>query len=261
MNSNYENINLSKIDSSIILELNRPKQMNALSLELFKELNSALDMIEKDSSIRGMIVAGAGDRAFAAGADIKAMYAMSPDEGFDFARLAQATFNRIENLSIPVIACVDGVALGGGCELAMSTDFIYATEHSRFGQPEVSIGLIPCFGGCVRLPRYVGLSQAKKLIMTGEMLNAAQAETLGLVLETFPSNDEMIQSALALLAKISVNSSNAIALSKNAINAGIEGGSERGMITEQINFKKSFEHPHKEQGLGAFIRKEPICFD
>lgn len=248
-----------KIENRILkIELNRLDKMNALSFELFQELEKVFDSLE-GKSIMGAYIASNHSKAFCAGADIKAMNAMSPDEGKEFARYAQKVLNKIESSPIPVIAAVDGIALGGGCELAMACDFIFATENAKFGQPEVSLGLIPCFGGCLRLPKYIGKAKAKELIYTGKIIVANEAKEFGLVNKVVKDKKELEKAVLATFQDMKMKSKNAISLCKEVLNC-LDLEDNQVLEQEAKLFKKSFNHEDKKIGIGAFLKKEKPKF-
>ncbi|MGH7479974.1 MAG: enoyl-CoA hydratase/isomerase family protein, partial [Candidatus Methylomirabilales bacterium] len=195
------------------ITLNRPKVMNALSLALLRELLQAATRAEGNPAIRALILTGAGEKAFAAGADIAAFKDMGAGEALGFLKEAQAVMNRIERLKKPVLAAVNGYALGAGCELAMACDMIYAAETAKFGLPEVNLGIIPGAGGTQRLPRRVGGARAKELIYTGEMIDAQEAYRIGLVNRLFPAR-ELMAGTRKLAEKIALKGAGAIASAK-----------------------------------------------
>ena len=182
----YENILFNVEGNVAVLKFNRPKALNAINPDVFADVNDALDKVESDPNIKVLVFTGEGDKAFVAGADIKHMLDLSPLQAKKFSRDGQDLLFRIEELHIPVIACVNGFALGGGCEIAMACDFIYASEKAKFGQPEITLGVIPGFGGTQRLARLIGNNMAKELCMTGGMIKAEEAKNLGLVNKVFP---------------------------------------------------------------------------
>ncbi len=198
----FKTLRIDRSEFILTVTIDRPDKHNALSTVVLTELAELFTKLPGRSEVRGIVITGAGDRAFVAGADIKDMSAMSVEQGIAFGRLGQEVTELIEALPIPVIACVNGFALGGGCELAMAADFIYATEAAAFGQPEVSLGLIPGFGGCVRLIRLVGPGRAKELIYTGRSVDAAEALRIGLVNRVFATRREMMAAAAESLALI-----------------------------------------------------------
>ncbi len=201
---NYENILFEIHDGVGVLTFNRPKVLNALSHSTLDEVADVIGRAALEDAIRVLVFTGAGDKAFVAGADINEFTRLNPLSARFFAEKGQRIFFDIEQLPKPVIACVNGFALGGGCEIAMSCDFIYASDKARFGQPEVNLGLIPGFGGTQRLSRLVGRARAKELCMTGEMIDAQQAKDLGLVAKVFPADqlfDETMKVARTLASK------------------------------------------------------------
>lgn len=231
--------------------INRPEKLNALSEEVFFELREVLVRLD----VRGLLLTGAGEKAFVAGADIKAMSQMTPDRGEAFAKLAQETTELIEGLPYPAIACVNGYALGGGCELAMACDFIYATKNSVFGQPEVSLGLIPGFGGCVRLPRYIGLGRAKEMIYTGRKISALEALNMGLVNAIFPKKTLMFDAAMETLEEIATKYPGAVANSKRVINTAFGKTTKDALLIELEGFREAFESDEKCKGVHTFVTK------
>src|SRR6185437_3387252 len=203
----YENLLLEISDGVAVLTLNRPKVLNALNAALLAELDAALDALAADLSVRAIILTGAGEKAFAAGADIQELASLSADEGQMLAERGQSIFGKLERLGKPVIAAINGFALGGGCELALAASIRIAGEGARLGQPEVKLGLIPGYGGSQRLPRLVGKGAALKLLLTGEMIPAAEALRIGLVEEVVPAADllpraKSLASAIAAAAPI-----------------------------------------------------------
>lgn len=252
---NFETLLLETINHTLVITINRPDKLNALSEKVFAELKFLLVQIPQLENIHGVILTGAGEKSFIAGADIKAMSAMTPEQGEQFAGRAQAVTEMFEALSVPVIACVNGYALGGGCEMAMSCDFIFATENATFGQPEVNLGLIPGFGGCVRLSRYVGSGMAKQMIYTGEQISAARAQRLGLVNELFATKSEMISAAIKMIEQIATKSPFAVAICKKVITQSVGLNTHEALAVERIGFRAVFEHPEKSVGVSAFLEK------
>ena len=238
MRNDFETI-LFEIKNSIgFLTINREKKLNALNSQVLGELDLLLKNF--DHTLKGLIITGAGERAFIAGADISQMAEYNSKQAEEFAKKGQELFNLFENLNCPVIACVDGFALGGGCELAMSADFIFATQKAIFAQPEVRLGIIPGFGGTVRLSRYVGAQKAKEIIYSGRNIKAQEALELGLVFQLFVSKEEMLRQAESLLTSFDVNSSHAIALSKKAINQAEGKPFEQRLNIEREKFADCF---------------------
>lgn len=251
-------IQTERIQNTLLITINRPDKLNALSPQVVTDLSLALANTPK--GVRGIVVTGAGTRAFVAGADIAEMNRMTPEEGEAFAFSAQALTEQIETHPLPVIAAVNGFALGGGCELALSCDFIFATENAVFGQPEVNLGLIPGFGGCVRLQRRIGAPLAKELIYTARSLSAAEALQAGLVNRVLKDKNAALSAAFQVVEDISARSANAVRLCKEAIT-----DTETLKIREALNlernlFRAAFEHPDKNEGVAAFVQKRPATF-
>jgi enoyl-CoA hydratase len=257
----FKFLNITQKDEITYIELNRPEKYNALSVELFKELRAVLNQINGHHlKTRGVVLSGAGEKAFAAGADIKEMSYMNPIQADSFSALAQDVTLLIEDLPVPVIAAVDGHALGGGCELALACDFIYATEKSTFGQPEVSLGLIPGFGGCIRFVRALGLALAKEYIYSARKIPAQKALELKLVNKVLTNRAQLIQACEDTLKEIFNNSQSAVAYSKMVINSSLGLDTQEGLKIERNAFSKIFNHPEKTEGVSAFLEKRPARF-
>jgi enoyl-CoA hydratase len=207
-----------------------------------------------------LIVTGAGDKAFVAGADIAAMSAMSPDEAAAFARLGQATFAALEALRMPVIAAVNGFALGGGCELALACDFIYASDKAKLGQPEVKLGILPGFGGTQRLARRVGLGMARELIYSGRMIGPEEALRIGLVNAVVPRR-ELVDRVLEVAKTIASVGPGAVAAAKRVMNEGVDRPLRDAIELEAIAFGKCFELHDQREGMGAFLEKREPKFE
>jgi enoyl-CoA hydratase len=250
----YQNILFTMEGEIAIIKINRPKAMNALNAEVLAELNAALDQVETEAKAKVLILAGEGDKAFVAGADIGFMSTMTPLEALHFSQLGQGVMFHLENLPIPVIACVNGYALGGGTELAMACDFIYASENSKFGQPEIGLGLIPGFGGTQRLPRLVGKSKAKEMCMTGEMINAQEAKEIGLVNKILAADKlwaETVKTAQILASKGRV----ALRAVKRCIDRGYDVDRRTGCFMEADSFGLNMASADAKEGMGAFLEK------
>jgi enoyl-CoA hydratase len=258
---NDENVQL-KIEGKIAtMTLNRPEKLNVLSTELLMELREHLQSLEKTTTaIRGLILIGQGGRAFSAGGDIKLMDQLGPQGGENLSLLAQSVTLMIENLPIPVMACVDGFALGGGCELAISCDFIYATKSSQFGQPETKIGLIPGFGGCARLMKIIGPAAAKEMIYTGRSIPAEEAYRLGLVNQVFETREALVSAAIETINQIAANSTQAVASAKKTLNQVQDQSIEVALSIERKQYGRLFDHPEKTEGLQAFLQKRAAKF-
>lgn len=237
-----------------IIRFNRPKALNAINTGVITEVNDALEKIKLDTSIKVLILTGEGDKAFVAGADIATMRDYTPLEGKYFSAQGHELLFRLESLPIPVIACVNGFALGGGCELAMACDFIYAADSAKFGQPEINLGIIPGFGGTQRLARLVGKSRAKELCMTGVMMRAQEAKEIGLVNKVFPKEElweETIKVAKLLAAKGKVS----IRAVKETIDRGYDQDLRTGCHMESEAFGMCMASPDAREGMGAFLEK------
>jgi enoyl-CoA hydratase len=250
----YNNI-LFEIQGDIaILKFNRPKALNAINPDVFREMNDAIDRIEKDPSVKAMILTGEGDKAFVAGADINYMATLSPLQAKEFSRNGQELLFRLGNLPVPVIACVNGFALGGGTEIAVACDFIYASENAKFGQLEINLGLIPGFGGTQRLSRLVGKAWAKEICLTGMMISASEALEMGLVNKVFPQDrlwEETMKTA-RLMAKKGKVMLEAI---KHLIERGYDVDLRSGCYMESEAFGLIGSSPDRDEGVRAFLEK------
>jgi enoyl-CoA hydratase len=254
----YKNL-IYKQDGNIgVLTINRPKALNALNQELLFELNLAIDEINKDKTIYVLIITGEG-KSFVAGADIAEMKEMSPELSRAFAQLGISTFRKIELMEKPVIAAVNGFALGGGCELAMSCDIRIANEKAKFGQPEVGLGITPGFSGTQRLARLVGVGKAKELVFTADIIGADEAKNIGLINKVV-SQDDLLDEALKTAKKIASNGQVAVRYAKESINRGIETDMETAMIIERDLFSLCFANEDQKEGMGAFIEKRKADF-
>ncbi len=250
----YETILFSKEDAVAMIKFNRPKALNAINVDVIREVNDALDEIEQDPSVKVLVLTGEGGKAFVAGADISHMVNLSPIQAREFSRAGQEMLFRLESLSIPVIACVNGFALGGGTEIAMACDFIYAAEKAKFGQPEITLGIIPGFGGTQRLSRLVGKAMAKELCMTGVMIGAAEAKEVGLVNRVFPDDtlwDETLKAArkIASMGKVSLKAV------KDSIERGYDVDLRDGCYMESDAFGLCMASPDGKEGMSAFLEK------
>lgn len=263
MENNFKNITY-QVDNQgiVVITINREAKLNALNLELLNELRLCVREIAKDKEfqIKGVILTGAGEKAFIAGADIAQMSAMDDREAYEFGELGQEVTMMIEALRVPVIAAVNGFALGGGCEFALACDFIFATKKSIFGQPEVKLGLIPGFGGTQRLARLVGRARARELIYTGRTMDAVEAERIGLVTKIFEDKEALMQGARDTFKQICANSPMAIWHSKRALNYGIDLTLKEGLSYELEEFAISFITQDKREGVSAFLEKRQPHF-
>jgi enoyl-CoA hydratase len=254
-----ENIRF-RVEAGIgIATLDRPKSLNALDAQTLADLAELLSQIEADASVRALVVTGGGDKAFVAGADIAQMSRLSGLEARRFAEIGQRTFERIEALPIVTVAAVNGFALGGGCELAMACDLVYASERAKFGQPEVNLGIIPAFGGTQRLQRRVGTQRALEMILTGDMVDAPTAKAWGLALEVLPP-DKLLPHAVAQARKIAARGPAAVAAARRIVRATAAPPLGPGQLMEAEAFGSLFETADGKEGLRAFLEKRPAVF-
>ena len=251
---NYQTL-LCTLDGPVAtLTLNRPLALNALNSQLFDDLETAFETLASDRAIRVILLTGAGEKAFAAGADIKELTLTDSISGHVKARRGQAVMDLIANCGKPVIACINGFALGGGCELALACTLRLASESARLGQPEVKLGLIPGYGGTQRLPRLIGVAPALKLILTGEMIGADEALRLGLVDEVLPA-DQLMPRARALAALIAGTAPLAVAACLESVRRGSEASLENGLEIEAEIFGRLCGSEDKAEGTQAFVEK------
>ena len=250
----FENIQFEIRDSVVFLTLNRPKVLNALNAATFGELQAAVRAVQEDDSIRAAVITGAGEKAFAAGADIQELAQANGINGRDLALYGQAVFRSIETCGKPVIACINGFALGGGCELALACTLRIASENAKFGQPEVKLGLIPGYGGTQRLARLVGKGAALQMILTGEMISAAEALRIGLVNEVVAPADLAVRGA-ALAHSIAGMAPIAVRYSLEAVDRGYDLPLEEGLSLEAALFGLACGTEDKAEGTAAFLAK------
>jgi len=255
----YKYLLLEKEDGIGILYINRPEALNALNTGVLEEIIQAADEISRDDEIQVLIITGAGDKSFVAGADIKEMHGLTAVEGRKFGYIGQAAFRAIEKLEKPVIAAVNGFALGGGCELAMAADIRLASDKAKFGQPEVGLGITPGFGGTQRLPRLVGEGRAMELILTANTINVEEAYRIGLVNHIYPA-ENLLDEARKMARKIMSNAPLAVKYSKSAINKGLQTDIDTGMAIEADLFGICFSTEDQKAGMGAFLNKEKASF-
>src|SRR5580693_373117 len=239
--------------------VNRPKVLNALNTPTWTDLQAAFEDAKADRSVHGVILTGAGDKAFIAGADISELANVGAYDAEQSTRSGQGVLDSIENLGKPVIAAINGFALGGGCETAMACTLRIATEHARFGQPEVKLGLVPGGGGTQRLPRLVGKGRALQLILTGGTIDAQEAWRIGLVNEVVPAASLMAR-ADAVLAEIFANAPIAVSYSLDAVNRGLDGGQAEGLALEAALFGVCAGTADKAEGAAAFLEKRAAAF-
>jgi len=256
--STYETITVAHEEGIAVLTLNRPDKLNALNELLLVEFRGAILALSQDRTVRALIVTGAG-KAFAAGADIAAMSDMPTTIAKAFADAGHAVGDALESAPFPSIAAVNGFALGGGCELAMACDFIYASDKAKFGQPEVNLGVIPGFGGTQRLARRVGLGKARELCYTGDVIGAEEALRIGLVNAVYPL-EELLPAAREVAKKIATKGPLAIAQCKRVIGRGADLPLERASELEAQAFALLFGTSDQREGMKAFIEKRPAKF-
>ncbi len=248
----YTTLKTKKDGEIAIVTISRPDSLNALNSTFFKEFNAYLDSIDKDGNVKALVITGDG-KAFIAGADIAEMQNMSKDEGFQFSKTGQNTFLRLENLNIPVIAAINGYALGGGCELALACDFRISNNYGKFGLPEPGLGLIPGYGGTQRLSRLSGLGNALFLSLTGQMIDSAEALRMGIVQKVVDAS-ELLNESLDIAKKIIVHGPNAIIALKKVIREGNKLDLNKAYDLESKEFSKLFESDGPE-GMKAFLEK------
>ncbi len=258
LSEQLQNVRLEVEGAIAIVTMARPKAMNALNNQTLGELETLFDYFKKDKDILGVIITGEG-KAFVAGADISQMNGYNAEQGREYAGYAQSIFNKIEALEKPVIAAVNGYALGGGCELSMSCDIRIAADKAVFGQPEVNLGVIPCFGGTQRLSRLVGTGIAKELIYTARNVNAEEAKAIGLVNKVVPA-DALLDEAKAMMQTILSKAPLAVRYAKIAINEGIQMDLYRGLEFEKDVCALTFGSEDSKEGMAAFLEKRPAVF-
>ena len=254
--STLMNVSYEVRDHIAVITINRPEALNALNLDVLKELAQTVDKVEADDSVYVLVVTGAG-KAFVAGADIAQMKDMSAAEAKAFGDFGNSVFFKIESISKPVIAAVNGYALGGGCELCMACDIRIAGTKAKFGQPETGLGITPGFGGTQRLPRIVGASKAKELILTAETISADEAHRIGLVSKVVP-DEELMAVALDMANKIAKNAQIAVRQSKDAINRGMQCDILTGVSYEAQAFAVCFATEDQKDAMTAFVNKSKL---
>ncbi len=255
----FENLVYEKKATIVCLTINRPKALNALNALTLREISAALEEVSSDSTVSGLIVTGAGEKAFVAGADIREVAAISGMQATTFARYGQSVLDRIENLGKPVIAAVNGFALGGGCEIALACTFRIAATTAKFGLPEVKLGITPGFGGTQRLPRVVGKGRTLQMMLTAEPIDAQEAHRIGLVNEVVEPS-QLLTRAEELLKKIGANGPLAVRLCMEAVNRGLEISQAEGLVLESALFGLSATSSDKTEGTTAFLEKRPPKF-
>lgn len=255
----YKNLLIEKDGAVELIFLNRPKSMNSLNLEILDELHCAIYEAGRDESVRVVLLTGAGDKAFVSGADISAMKGINSMQARQFSEKGHNLLLMIETLPKPVIAALNGYALGGGFELAMACDMIYAADNAKMGQPEINLGIIPGFGGCIRLQKLVGKWRAKELIFGGDIIDAAKAKDLGIVLEVFP-REKFLEEVRAIAKKIVGKAPLALQQAKVAINGTAACSMEAAVDIEKHAFAVLFGSEDALEGVSAFLEKRPANF-
>jgi enoyl-CoA hydratase len=253
------NILCEKKNAIAYVTVNRPKVLNALNMATMEELRAVFHEIKNDASVRIVILTGAGEKAFIAGADIGELAQLDAVSAKQYTHRGQSVLNLIENLAKPVIACINGFALGGGCEIAMACTMRLASENAKFGQPEVKLGIVPGYGGTQRLPRLVGKGIAMQLLLTGEMISAQEAHRIGLVNEVVPAA-ELVRRAEAIAEKIIANAPLAVAYTIDAVNKGMEMPMAEGLYLEATLFAVACASEDKKEGTTAFLEKRQAQF-
>jgi enoyl-CoA hydratase len=255
----FQSVLIEVVDGIGVVTINRPQVLNALDSELVEELESALRDVERNADVKAVVITGAGEKAFVAGGDIKEMATMDPAAARAFAQRGHRLITFMEQMTKPIIAAVNGYALGGGLELALACDFIYASEKARLGLPEVTLGVIPGFGGTQNLPRLIGPNRAKELIFSGRQLTAQQAREWGLVNEVAPA-DELMTRVMELAKRIAQNGTLAVSSAKEAIVNGLNMTKENGLRLEGAVFGLLFDSEDQKEGMRAFVEKRPAAF-
>ena len=256
--TSYETIKVEDRDGARIVTINRPDVLNALNEQVVGELSRCIESTVGDAGVRGVILTGAG-KAFIAGADIAAMADMDEAAALAFAGRGHALGEMLSSMPVPTIAAVNGFALGGGCELALACDFIYASDRARFGQPEVKLGVIPGFGGTQRMLRRIGRARALELCMTGEMIDAPEALRIGLVNRVFPG-EQLVEATLSTVAAISAHGPMAVAKVKEVIHQGADMALVDANQLEQAAFAELFNSADQSEGMAAFLAKRAPKF-
>ncbi len=241
-------------DGICTVKINRPEKLNAMNSDVAKELVKTFETLGRDDNVKVIIITGEGEKAFSAGADIEYMSKISADESVEYAKLGQLVTATVENVRQPTIAAVNGFALGGGCELAMSCDIRIASDTAKLGQPEVTIGIPPGWGGTQRLLRIVGIAKAKELVYTGKMIKADEAKEIGLVNHVVPLAS-LIEEANKMAKQIADNSAMGVQMSKTAINKGRNADLDTGLGVELLAWRNCFTHPDRQERMTAFVNK------
>lgn len=257
MSYNYVMVDIQ--DKVAVLTINRPKALNALNGDVLSEISDAFDGFAKNDGVKAVVITGAGDKSFVAGADIGFMATIGALDAMRYIRLGHQTMDKIAALNKPVIAAVNGFALGGGLELALACDFIIAAENAKFGLPEVTLGIIPGWGGTQRLTAQIGPGKAKEMIYTGKVIDAAEAEKIGLVNAVLPA-EGFLAAVLSRAGQITKNSAVALGMAKISVNSYLEGGGQVGRNVEMQSVSMCFASEDQKEGMAAFLEKRKPVF-
>jgi enoyl-CoA hydratase len=255
----YQNLLLEKNEGIAVVTVNREKALNALNPELLKELKDCFDALSEDAEVRAVVITGAGEKAFIAGADIGAMGTMTEAQALEFGKLGHSTMNAIDQCKKPVIAAVNGFCLGGGLELSLSCDFIYASEKAKLGLPEVNLGIFPGWGGTQRLARLVGKNFAREIIFSAKIMSAQEAYDAGIVNRLFKP-EELLAAAKATAAEIAKKGPLAVQTAKRIVREGFDLPLAEGLNKELNAFSKCFGTEDQKEGMAAFLGKRPANF-
>lgn len=257
--ANYETLLVEVAERIAVITLNRPRALNALNAQVFAELRGVVEKLASDREARAVIITGSGEKAFAAGGDIAFMQPLTAQESREFVLAVKETLLRLENLPQPTIAAINGMALGGGCELAMTCDLRIAEEHAILGQPEINLGIIPGAGGTQRLPRLVGMTRAKELVLLGEPINAQEAYRIGLVNMVVPRG-AALEKAKEVARKLMAKSPVALKMAKASLNVGAQLDLNSALAYEIECFSHLFSTEDQKEGMRAFLEKRPARF-
>ncbi|MDR2050328.1 MAG: enoyl-CoA hydratase/isomerase family protein [Deltaproteobacteria bacterium] len=255
----FENLLFEVTGKVALITMNRPKALNALNSDLLNDLSKALDELEANDGIKGAIITGAGEKAFVAGADISQMAPYNPEQARGYMLLGQQIFNHIESIEKPIMAAVNGFALGGGNELCMACDFRYASTNARFGQPEVNLGIMPGFGGSQRLPRLVGPGIARELIFSGNTITAEEALRIGLVNKVF-AQDKLLEESRKIMDIITSKPASALRYCKASLVRGQDEDIYKAIGLERELVSLCFASEDQKEGMSAFLEKRPAQF-
>jgi enoyl-CoA hydratase len=254
------NIIVEKENQVATVTINRPASLNALNKETLEELLTCFKQFSQDDKTKVIILTGSGEKAFVAGADISFMQNLTAHEGRKFGKLGHLVMNTIENTPQPVIAAINGFALGGGCELALACDMRFASDNAKFGQPEVNLGVIPGFGGTQRLPRLIGKGLANELLLTGNIIDSTEAVRIGLINRVY-NQTELLSACQTIAKTIAIKGSMAVRLCKEAVNHGVEMDLDRGCAYEADLFALCFASDEQTEGMTAFLEKRAPKFE